>query len=251
MQALGLQGAGTLVAIIDDGISIKHKDLYLSEQDCQNAKLKPEKLGDTQFTCKVPWGKNYPDGNHDITSNTGKEHGTHVAGIIGGNSQDLNGVLGIAPKTQILALKVFSNKDPAALATEQDMISAIEDAVKLGADVINISMGMPSGHSETRGGIPQAVAQAVNAGTVVVSAAGNHGLNFSSDGSIDDVRGAWDDGTISHPASFTNTFAVGSVDNLAEPVDKFWKPNRYTFKPSPYTSWGSTPHWSLSQILLQ
>lgn len=42
MQALGLQGAGTLVAIIDDGISIKHKDLYLSEQDCQNAKLKPE-----------------------------------------------------------------------------------------------------------------------------------------------------------------------------------------------------------------
>lgn len=131
------------------------------------------------------------------------------------------------------------------------MISAIEDAVKLGADVINISMGMPSGHSETRGGIPQAVAQAVNAGTVVVSAAGNHGLNFSSDGSIDDVRGAWDDGTISHPHHLQThlqlvpwTILQNLLINFGSRIDI---PSNH-----PLTQVGAAlPHWSLSQILLQ
>ncbi|XCB29339.1 S8 family serine peptidase [Arcanobacterium hippocoleae] len=107
-------------------------------------------------------------------------------------------------------MKVFSNKGGGA--QDSDIIAAIEDSVKLGADVINMSLGSTNGITDISDGSYRAIEKAREAGVLVVISAGNDGKNFDLKGGLADVQGYYDDGTIGSPA-VQGGFAVASVEN--------------------------------------
>ncbi len=65
-------------------------------------------------------------------------HGTYIAGILGAETNNLIGITGVAPKIKILNLRAF---DPNGYGEEDDVAAAILYAVKMGANVINMSFG--------------------------------------------------------------------------------------------------------------
>nr|WP_306814302.1 S8 family serine peptidase [Actinomyces bowdenii] len=218
----GVDGTGTVISIIDSGVDPSHPDLRLD--DCGAAKISAINPEGGLFTCKVPNGYNYADENFEIRDLTSSQHGQHVAGIAAANGsqgaesefETTGRVDGAAPNAQLLAMKVFSNEaGRSRSANDSDIIAAIEDSVKLGADVINMSLGSTNGIPDASDGAYQAIARAREAGVLTVVAAGNEGQNFSTTGVDDDVMGRWDDGTINSPATQGPALAVASIDNSA------------------------------------
>ena len=75
-------------------------------------------------------------------------HGTHVAGIIAGNLTEADQEqfdmtsLGIAPEAQLVIMKVFARGGNCYF---DYLIAAIEDAITLGVDCANLSLGLSSG----------------------------------------------------------------------------------------------------------
>ncbi|WP_185744310.1 S8 family serine peptidase, partial [Arachnia propionica] len=211
---MGVDGSGIVVSVIDTGIDPTHQDMRLD--DGVTKKLTPQ--GELA-TDKIPYGWNYADGNSNFVDTAGSMHGMHVAGIVaanGGPEADAitNGrINGIAPNAQLLAMKVFSNDPAQRGAKEDDIIAAIEDSVKLGADVINMSLGSANGTNESSVGQGRAIAAAQAAGVQVIVAAGNEGLNGSPGGNEIDYSEMLDDGTMGSPASTTEALAIASVDN--------------------------------------
>ena len=110
-------------------------------------------------------------------------------------------------------MKVFSNMPGSHGARDSDIVAAIEDSVKLGADVINMSLGSDNGFSGTSSATGLALKKARDAGVLPVISAGNSGLNFSPSGGEDDALGKWDDATLGSPAAFPEAFSVASVEN--------------------------------------
>ena len=108
-------------------------------------------------------------------------HGTHVAGIIAGNPAPANGVApeyagGIAPGAQLVNVRVLG-ADGSGFTS--DVIAGIEWVVANRAlyniRVINLSLGHPVTEACSTDPLCEAVNQAVQAGIVVVVAAGNAG----------------------------------------------------------------------------
>jgi serine protease AprX len=109
-------------------------------------------------------------------------HGTHVAGIIGGDGSQSSFVLdkqtfyGIAPGASIINVRVLNAQGE---GTVSNVISGVQwcvtNAKKYNIRVINLSMGHPVGQSYTTDPLCQAVEQAWKSGIVVVCAAGNSG----------------------------------------------------------------------------
>lgn len=109
------------------------------------------------------------DGTLDCAS-----HGTEVASLIAAQPVDGVGFRGLAPDAKILPIRVTDQEptnEPASGQTvsEAGLATAIDDAVKLGAKVINLSLVLYRDDSAVRA----AVARAVAADIVVVAAAGN------------------------------------------------------------------------------
>ena len=220
-ESFGVDGTGMLVAVIDTGIDAAHQDMRLDDAGAAGAKITTVKAG-SQFSLKVPWGHNYADENEVVKDLSGSMHGQHVAGIVaanGGPDADVmvNGrINGIAPNAQLLAMKVFSNDaNRSRTAWDDDIIAAIEDSVRLGADVVNMSLGSPLGFDSEDFGIQRAVKTATAEGVLMVISAGNEGLRSSPTGGIDDYYGTLDDGAVGGPSSAESALSVASVENSA------------------------------------
>ena len=149
-------GKGIGVAVIDSGISA-HKALAL----------------------KVIANVSTVSGDPSFADVYG--HGTHVAGIIAGQSGAAAGVTtlyngGIAPGADLINVRVLG-ADGSGLTS--DVIDGIEWAIDHRAPynirVINLSLGHPVTEPSATDPLCEAVADAVNAGIVVVAAAGNSG----------------------------------------------------------------------------
>ncbi|NLW41098.1 MAG: S8 family serine peptidase, partial [Tissierellia bacterium] len=176
---LGYKGEGMVIAIIDSGIDPSHKDFVVSEgtevaltrEDVESLVV-PGKY----FTEKVPYGYNYFDLNTEIRDlgPGASEHGMHVAGTAAANGNpEEGGIKGIAPEAQVLAMKVFSN-DPTFGSTYDDIyLDAIDDAIKLGADVLNMSLGATAGFINYQSAVNKAITNAVENGIVCSISAGN------------------------------------------------------------------------------
>ncbi len=224
ISATGADGTGTVISIVDTGIDVTHQDMRLDKNVCAASKLTPDTAHG--FTCKVPYGYNYADENYNVLDTTGVEHGQHVAGIAAANGAEgsdapdfaaTGRIDGAAPNAQLLAMKVFSN-DGSGGASDSDIIAAIEDSVKLGADVINMSLGSLNGQNETSDGTYRAIEKAREAGVLVVISAGNEGTNFSLSGETDDYYGRLDDATLGSPGSQGHALTVASIDNNTQVV---------------------------------
>ena len=217
-------GQGMLISIIDTGIDPDHKDMKLSpkieskynSEDEVNKVIKENGLKGKWYNRKVPYGYNYADESEEIRdSGIGGYHGMHVAGIVAANGDAKNeGVKGVAPNAQLLAMKVFSNDALVSTVYEEVWLKAIDDSVKLGADVLNMSLGMGSGYS--REGVSptnEAFNKAKAAGVVCAVAMGNDRVtNWGGEGKTNLAINP-DFGTTGHPAVADPSYAVASMEN--------------------------------------
>lgn len=194
-----------------------------------NAKsLKQDLKGqDVFFNDKIAFGFNYVDRDLNITHDKDSQgdHGTHVAGIAaanqyvpkadGGYEEPANGVMGVAKNAQLLVMKVFGSGGG---AYTDDYMAALEDAVLLGADVINMSLGEvyageSSEYAQAEQYVNEIFEKLSGTDTVVSISAGNtgswsdnsvYGANRTDDVNMD---------AIGVPASYTNAFTIGSAQN--------------------------------------
>ena len=149
-------GENTAVAILDSGFDIHHsvfqnmpKHPMISKSDVSvvlrntkaNSFTSGLKVEDVYVNEKIPFAYDYADKDPDVAP-FDSEHGTHVAGIIGGHDDVITGV---AVNTQLVMLKVFG--DLVTGAQTEDILAALEDAVVLGVDAINMSLGSSCGFS--------------------------------------------------------------------------------------------------------
>ena len=187
---------------------------------------------DLYVNLKVPFGYNYIDQGLDIThmNDSQSDHGSHVAGIATANryikqgddyvsAVDNVGVVGNAPDAQVIVMKVFGR---AGGAYDSDYMAAIEDAIVLGCDSVNLSLGSGNAGFTTSDNYQAIMDSLSSTNTVSVMSAGNNGYwaeNASPLGYL------FLDGVNYHtggsPGSFTNSLAVASVDNDGGVGDAF------------------------------
>lgn len=157
------QGKGIRIAVIDTGISSYHPALQ----------------------------RNYRGGINILSPYVEPEdyngHGTHVAGIIAGRFTEL-GIIGVAPKAFIYAVKAFNRRGSANLS---DLLAAINWCVDKKMNIINMSFGMRNVSESLR----KAVQIAYRNGIIMVAATGNQGNQMEID----------------YPARYPETIAVGSI----------------------------------------
>ncbi len=219
--ASGYNGEGTVVAVIDTGVDSTHRDMVLTDQskaelqsDEVQAISKEKKLPGTYRTSKVPYGYNYMDNNQEILDlgPDASMHGMHVAGTVGANGDtSKDGIKGVAPEAQILAMKVFGN-DPSMASTFGDVIvKAIDDSVLLGADVINMSLGSTASFVDDTDLEQVAVNRAVDNGVVMAISAGNS--NVFGDGHDNPYTENPDYGVVGSPGLATDSLQVASIEN--------------------------------------
>jgi len=186
--ALGLDGTGIGVAVIDSGIA------NVSDLNSNNVVYSQDFTGDTVNGAADQYG-----------------HGTHVTGIIAGSGNASTGAndfytfKGIAPNVSIVNLRVL---DANGNGNTSDVISAIQAAIQLQSTynikVINLSLGGPIWESYTLDPLCQAVEQAWQSGITVVVAAGNYGR--------DNNAGNNGYGTITSPGNDPYVITVGAMN---------------------------------------
>ena len=165
-QQWGYDGAGVGVAVIDSGISGWHDDLSY-----QGTSTKVRVVDGQRVTGFVDFV------NDRLQAYDDNGHGTHVAGIIAGNGYDSYGAhAGIAPAAHLVSLKVLDQHGGGVIS---DVIAAFEWAITNRAvhniRVINLSVGARISESYETDPLTLAAKHAVDAGIVVVAAAGNLG----------------------------------------------------------------------------
>ncbi|MBQ1299796.1 MAG: S8 family serine peptidase, partial [Erysipelotrichaceae bacterium] len=263
----GITGAGTKVAIIDtgtnanhvsfdaeafeyaltkDGKSLADYDLLTKEDisavlDELNVSVDADKV---YLNSKNPFAYNYIDDDYqtDHSHDGSGEHGSHVAGIAAANRyvSDGNGgfvdaastvyAVGVAPDAQIITMKVFGKGGG---AYDSDYMAAIEDAIVLGADSINLSLGSSYPGFSFSDEYQDIMDGLSGKGAVVVISAGNSGgwndvpwnrfeenldddeendiyFPYSGFFYVEDI--SFD--TVGSPGSFKNSLAIASADNI-------------------------------------
>ncbi|MEH6936742.1 S8 family serine peptidase [Bacillus sp. JJ664] len=163
----GFTGKGIKVGILDTGMDYNHpdlKDAYKGGYDFVNNDQDPM---ETTFEDWKKSGHPEFNGNAYYT-----EHGTHVAGIIGGRGKADSEykTIGAAPEADLYAYRVLG---PYGGGTTDAIIAGIDRAVKDGMDVINMSLGATINDPLYATSI--AVNNAVLSGVTTVVAAGNSG----------------------------------------------------------------------------
>jgi serine protease len=118
-------------------------------------------------------------------------HGTHVAGLIGAQSNNSIGIASIGFNVSVVAVKIGRNSDGALISGYEGVTWASTTGQ---SDVINMSWGGPTGGTTAQNVINAAYAQ----GCVLIAAAGNDGLNGNP---------------TFYPAAFTNVIAVGATNS--------------------------------------
>jgi thermitase len=157
------QGAGVMVAVLDTGIDGNHEDLdgkVVAETNFSDSPLAADSYG----------------------------HGTHIAGIIAASGDNGLGVIGVAPESQLLNVKVADDHGRCrASAVAQGIVWAVDR----GALVINISIEI----HESSPQLEQAVNYAWQHGAIIIAAAGNDGNQ-----------------TPVYPAAYPNVIAVAATN---------------------------------------
>ena len=167
-HALSTQAYKTIVYVIDSGVRVTHDEFHEEIPPPSSPPTGSPHIGGNPHSIRlsrVLWGHNW---NNTIDEDE-NGHGTHVAGTIGGRR------FGIAPRTQIVALKALGSDGGGALS---NVILAIEWAANhtrannaSGLSVINMSLGCENSTSEAMDSAIRAAIE--HAGITVVVAAGN------------------------------------------------------------------------------
>ncbi|MEP6915340.1 MAG: S8 family peptidase [Acidobacteriota bacterium] len=182
-ENLGVDGSGVGVALVDAGVTPWHDDLG------------PDRV--VHFADFV----DFQAGPYDEYG-----HGTHVAGIISGSGYDSNGARrGIAPGSHLVVLKVLDADGNGYIS---NVIAALDYAVQHRAQynirVINLSVATGVYESYHTDPLTLAARRAVEAGIVVVTAAGNLGR---------DAKGQAQSGGVTSPGNAPWVLTVGATSH--------------------------------------
>ena len=167
---MGYTGAGVGVAIIDSGITSWHDDLTKTGSSTLVRSQNGQRV--VGFVDLV---------NDRTTPYDDNGHGTHVAGIVAGNGYDSYGArAGIAPEAHLVGLKVLDERGRGVIS---DVIAALDWVVANktlhNIRVANLSVGAAVTESYRTDPLTVAAKRAVDAGIVLVTAAGNLGKSAS------------------------------------------------------------------------
>ncbi|RSK29461.1 peptidase S8 [Bacillus sp. HMF5848] len=166
-----LTGYGIKVGIIDTGIDYSHPDLHRN----------------------YAGGFDFVDQDNDPMESKGVHgpltmHGTHVAGIIAANGSQRH--QGVAPEAEIIAYRTLG---PDGYGSSEQVIAAIEQAIKDKVDVLNLSLGNTINGPDWPTSL--ALDKAVDHGIIAITSSGNSGPN------------AW---TVGSPGTSTKAIVVGA-----------------------------------------
>lgn len=219
----GYTGEGMLVAVLDTGLDYTHSafqrlpagKLKLTKDDVEE--LFPlltasglntsERWENCYYSDKVVYMYDYADKDSDVYPVN--DHGTHVAGIISGKDDK---ICGVAIDSQLAIFKVFGNED--AGAETEDILAALSDAVLLGVDVINMSLGSSCGFSRAADdeGVNEVYDAIREAGiNLIVAASNSHSSAKGSNEGDTNLTTNPDSMTVGSPATYDSSLAVASV----------------------------------------
>ena len=269
----GYNGAGTRIAVIDTGTDTDHQsfnedaflhaiaedgktDSLMTKADITNVLSELNIAGNDgvtadslYLTAKLPFAYNYVDGDFDVTHDhdSQSEHGSHVAGIATANryiknsdgtysdALDVAHMKGVAPDAQLITMKVFGKGGG---AYEADYMAAIEDAILLDCDSVNLSLGSAMVGMATNSTYQDILDSLVESDTVVSVSSGNAsywGENAESGSYLyaEDVNFQTD----SAPGSYTNSLTVASADNIGSTgTPLLFGENKVFYTESSYTN---------------
>ncbi len=236
-------GLGTVTAVLDSGFDMSHrvfardyegkedklviaKTDSTSELEVKNVEggavkladlkagqtTKGLKVKDVYYSQKIPFAYDYADKDPDVFPYD-SEHGTHVAGIIAGDDEVIHG---IAPDTQLVLMKVFPDLDSGGKT--EDIIAALEDAVRFKVDAINMSLGTSCGFSRECDEDPDKpnvakVYDAINdSGISLITAASNsYSAGFGGEQGNTNMVTNPDSGTVGSPSTYDAALSVASI----------------------------------------
>lgn len=215
--------AGTVERLTFTKLKSKIKTTHAGKKGF-DAKKSAGQEGSCYYNSKVPFyydyggtaptygGDGVPD--NDVMSSI-SYHGSHVSSIVGGNSNEFKG---IAPKCQLACMKVFTEYkadetgkglgfSDSSGGYDTAILSALEDAIKLGCDGINMSLGSDLDDFDQDTICLRTIARLVNdSGMMTAIAAGNGGKgSYSSTGGY----GNW-------TTDIVETGVLGSYANSSE-----------------------------------
>ena len=239
---LGYSGKGYTIAILDTGCFVDHpafsvmpelETVQFGDEDIEaiiaegnlhgSSADEGMDLGEVYVSTKIPFQWNYYYNHADASHPGTSDHGTHVAGIAGGNNDEIRGV---APDAQLAIMQVFS---PSGTASWANIIPALEDCAVLGVAAANMSLGSACGremfydasYEET---LERCVAAGVNisisAGNDYDSArsnrwGGNYGVvaadNLTATGYA--LVNTPDFGVVGSPSTWPHGLSVAAVEN--------------------------------------
>jgi subtilisin family serine protease len=165
--ALGFNGEGVIVSVIDTGVNYNHVDL-------------------NDHVWEDP---DYPNHGYDFANNDNDPmddhgHGTHCSGTVAGDGT-AGSQTGVAPEATIMCCKVL---DSGGGGNESDVWDAIEFSVEHGANVLSLSLGWQHSWNPNRSVWRQTFDNALAAGVIASVAAGNEGDQQGSYPIPDNVR---------------------------------------------------------------
>lgn len=168
VNAMGNTGKGIKIGILDTGIDYLHEDLSRNYKG----------------------GYNFIDNNTDARDHNG--HGTHVAGTIAAEDNDI-GVVGVAPEAYIYSVRIL---DFAATGTASDITAGLEWCLNNNMQIVNMSLGS----CEDSISVSRSLDILYSRGILLIAAAGNSGNGMGTGDSID------------NPARYNSVVAVGATD---------------------------------------
>ncbi len=230
---LAFTGTGMRIAIVDTGLDLDHpsfaadpalSDASMVVEDVDNVvtllhaydkmagKLTAEEL---YRSAKVPYAFNYVDANLTADHSDGKsgDHGTHVAGIAAANKLEGTEVVGMAPDAQIIVMKVFGANGGAYM---DDYVAAIEDAMILDCDVVNLSLGSDSGFTNSGREFADSVFANLRKQDIIATiSAGNSGVASTGNMWGTDLNRTQnpENGVVGSPSTYVNAFSIASAGN--------------------------------------
>lgn len=169
-HAITMGSTNTTLAIVDTGVDYSHPDFMTPDGK----------------TSRVIKGKDFANNDDDPNDKYG--HGTHCAGIAAATANNGEGIVGVAPKVNILAVKVLGDNGSGSYA---GVAAGIVYSADQGAKVISMSLGGPSSSKV----LEDAVKYAIGKDSLIVAAMGND---------YDNVK--------SYPAALPGVMAVISTD---------------------------------------
>ena len=206
--AAGNTGSSTVyIGIIDEGYMYTHEDL------AANAGTNPGEIAgngvddDGNGLVDDVYGWDFDGGDSSVFDGVDDDHGTHVAGTIGGVGNNGTGIAGVAWNVKLMSAKFLGRRG----GTTANAIKAVDYFTGLKQNGVNI---VATNNSWGGGGFSQglydAIERANSAGILFIAAAGNATNN--NDASLS-YPGSYDNSNIIAVASITNSGGISSFSN--------------------------------------